>query len=118
MTTGLPSALKLYRSELRDAIERDLDLKASHLRARRPRLTDLSWRISSPGRWRGWAIVGTAVAALALTGTFVFGGGTTAVSAQTLAHLTIKALNTESGDLIAYREQDDDQLRRPSDDDP
>ena len=32
MTTELPSALKLYRGELRDAIERDLDLKARHSR--------------------------------------------------------------------------------------
>lgn len=102
MTTELPSALKRYRSELRDAIERDLDSKARHAQAHRLRLSDLPRGISAPGRWRGWAIVGTALAALALTGTFVFGGGTATVSAQTLAHRTIKALTTQGGDLIEY----------------
>jgi hypothetical protein len=46
--------------------------------------------------------VGTVAAAIAVAGTLVFSGGTAAVSAQTLAHRTIKSLNAASGDFMEY----------------
>ena len=73
MSNELPSVLKLYRSELRDAIERDLDHKARHSRARGLRLAVSPWRNSPLGRWRGRRFVAAAAAVLLAIGGTSYG---------------------------------------------
>jgi hypothetical protein len=73
MTTELPSVLKLYRSELRDAIERDLDRRARHSRARALPIAVSPWLNSPLGRWRGRGFVAAAAAVLLAIGCASYG---------------------------------------------